>query len=159
MQTTKPLFSASTYRIDESVGFLLSRARAMLAKAVDAALAGTGITHAQAGVLLMLASGRYATAADLVRDMYTDAASMTRMLGRLQKRGLIERTPHADDRRQVHLQLTATGATLSARLPQMLSDVLNTQFAGFSAEEVGFLKSLLRKLLQCGALANSGAAA
>ena len=159
MSIAPPLFSANTYSIEDSVGFLLSRARAMLGKAIDAALTGTGITHAQAGVLLMLASGRYSTAADLVRDMYTDAASMARMLDRLQKRGLIERTPHADDRRQLHLQLTASGATLSARLPQILTDVLNTQFAGFSAEEVGFLKSLLRKLLHCGALADGGALA
>lgn len=159
MSTIPPLFSAHTYRIEDSVGFLLSRSRAMLAKAVDAALAGTGITHAQAGVMLMLASGRYATATDLVRDMYTDAASMTRMLDRLQKRGLIERTPDADDRRQVHLQLTAAGAALATRLPEILTAVLNAQFAGFSAEEVGFLKSLLRKLLHTGALADTDGAA
>lgn len=155
MSSDFPLFSATNYRIEDSVGFLLSRSRAMLAKSIDAALADTCITHAQAGVLLMLASGRYATAADLVRDMYTDAASMTRMLDRLQKRGLIERTPHADDRRQVHLLLTAEGAALAGRLPLLLTDVLNAQFAGFSAEELGFLKSLLRKLLQSGALADS----
>ncbi len=159
MPTDAPLFSATTYRLEDSVGFLLSRARAMLAKSIDAALDGTGITHAQAGVLLMLASGRYATAADLVRDMYTDAASMTRMLDRLQKRGLIERMPHAEDRRQVHLLLTSAGAALSGRLPLILTDVLNAQFAAFSAEEVGFLKSLLRKLLHTGALADGGVTA
>ena len=147
-----PLFSVSTYRMDDSVGYLLSRSRAMLAKSLDAALLDCGITHAQGGVLLMLASGRYTTAAELVRDTYTDAASMTRMLDRLQKRGLIERVPHADDRRQVRLHLSADGRALAARLPPIFTRVLNAQFAGFSAEEIGFLKSLLRKFLGPGVI-------
>lgn len=142
------LFSVDSYHMEDSVGYLLSRARALLGKSLDAALAGCGITHAQAAILLMLASGKYETAADMVRETYTDAASMTRMLDRLQKRGLIERLPHAGDRRQMHLKLTQEGQALAARLPPILTGVLNAQFAGFSAEEVGFLKSLLRKMLR-----------
>ena len=141
------LFTVQTYRMEDSVGYLLSRSRAMLAKSLDAALVELDITHAQAGVVLMLASGKYATAADLVREMYIDAASMTRMLDRLQKRGLVVRVPHAGDRRQVMLALSAEGNALAARLPVILTDVLNARFAGFSAEEIGFLKSLLRKFL------------
>ncbi len=142
--------------MEDSVGYLLSRARAMVAKSLDTALLAHDITHAQAGVLLMLASGRYDTAADLVREIYTDAASMTRMLDRLQKRGLLERLPHADDRRQMRLQLTEQGRSLATRLPPILTDVLNVQFAGFSAEEIGFLKSLLRKMLHVAPPAESG---
>jgi DNA-binding MarR family transcriptional regulator len=150
------LFSVEAYRMEDSVGYLLSRARAKLAKSLDTALLAHDITHAQAGILLMLASGRYDTAADLVREIYTDAASMTRMLDRLQKRGLLERTPHADDRRQVRLQLTDQGRSLATRLPPILTEVLNVQFSGFSPEEIGFLKSLLRKMLQAGAQAEPG---
>ena len=151
-----PLFAVENYRMDDSVGYLLARSRAMLAKALDAALAGSGVTHSQSGILLLLASGNYTTAAALVRETYTDAASMTRMLDRLQKNGLIERVPDDDDRRQVRLRLTATGSTLAARLPAIMTGVLNAQFAGVSAEEIGFLKSLLRKLLQSGAAADDG---
>lgn len=151
-----PLFAVENYRMDDSVGYLLARSRAMLAKALDAALAGSGVTHSQSGILLLLASGNYTTAAALVRETYTDAASMTRMLDRLQKNGLIERVPDDDDRRQVRLRLTATGSTLAARLPAIMTGVLNAQFAGFSAEEIGFLKSLLRKLLHSGAAADDG---
>ena len=142
--------------MDESVGYLLSRSRALLAKSLDTALLPHDITHAQAGILLMLSSGRYHTAADLVREMYTDAASMTRMLDRLQKRGLLDRAPNADDRRQVRLQLTGQGIALATRLPPILTDVLNAQFAGFTAEEIGFLKSLLRKMLQAAPVPDAG---
>lgn len=136
--------------MDDSVGYLLSRSRAMLAKALDAALVDSDITHTQAGVVMMLSSGNYVTATDLVRELYIDAASMTRMLDRLQKRSLVERVPHAEDRRQTQLRLTADGKALAARLPPIFIAVLNAQFTGFSAEEVGFLKSLLRKFMQAG---------
>ena len=144
------LFSVDTYRMEDSVGYLLSRARAMLAKSLDTALLAHDITHAQAGILLMLSSGKYDTAADLVREIYTDAASMTHMLDRLQKRGLLDRVPHPEDRRQTCLRLTEQGRGLATRLPPILTEVLNAQFADFSPEEIGFLKSLLRKMLQAG---------
>lgn len=144
------LFSVDGYRMEDSVGYLLARSRALLAKSLDAALLEFDITHTQAGVVLLLASGKYATAAELVREIYTDAASMTRMLDRLQKRGLVERVQHAGDRRQVRLQLTAEGKALATRMPPVMTAVLNAQFAGFSPEEIGFLKSLLRKMLHAG---------
>ena len=124
MSVPRPLFAVETYRMDESVGYLLARSRAMLAKALDAALAGDGVTHSQSGILLLLASGNCSTAADLVRETYTDAASMTRMLDRLQKNGLIERVPHDDDRRQVLLRLTDAlpGAEPMMRKPSMRSN-------------------------------------
>lgn len=142
-----PLFLVERYRMEDSVGYLLSRSRARLAKALDAALIEHDITHSQGGVLLLLANGNYSTAADLVREIYTDAPSMTRMLDRMQKRGLIAKRPDADDRRQQHLSLTVEGAALAAQLPPIMTAVLNKQFNGFSSEEVGFLKSLLRKFL------------
>lgn len=150
MTAVPPLFSVDAYRIEDSVGFLMARGRAMLAKSLDSVLLELDITHAQAAVVMMLASGRYATAADLVRETDVDAASMTRMLDRLQKRLLLERIPRTDDRRQTDLRLTLAGKALAKRLPAIVTDVLNRQFAGFTPEEVGFLKSLLRKLLLTG---------
>jgi DNA-binding MarR family transcriptional regulator len=141
------LFLVERYSVEDSVGYLLTRSRARLAKALDAALTEHDITHSQGGVLLLLASGNYMTAADLVREIYTDAASMTRMLDRLQRRGLVAKSPDAGDRRQQQLRLTVEGAALAAQLPPIMTAVLNKQFDGFSSEEVGFLKSLLRKFL------------
>ena len=147
MSGLEKMFPTGSWCIEESVGYLLARARARLAKAIDTELAPYDITVAQGGVVLMLATGRYATAADLVRDMYVDSASMTRMIDRLEKRGLIQRLPSATDRRVINLQLTESGAELAARLPGLYSIVMDRHFDGFSQEEVGSLKTLLRKLL------------
>lgn len=147
MGETSPLFSLEKYQVDESVGFLLTRARLLLAKSIDVALADCEITYTQGGIIYMLSTGRYSSAAELAREFYIDAASMKRTLDRLEAHKIIQRKPNPEDRRQILLSLTPVGDALAQKMPGIYVDVLNRLFAGFSAEEVGFLKSLLRKLL------------
>jgi DNA-binding MarR family transcriptional regulator len=141
------IFSCEQYRVEGSVGYLLGRARTKLAKSLDVALVEHGITHAQGSILLMLSTGKYETAADLVRELYIDSASMTRMIDRLEKRGLLFRVRRDDDRRIASLRLTEAGQELARQLPQVYVTVLKRNFVGFSAEELGMLSGLLRKFL------------
>lgn len=138
------------YIVEDSIGYLIGRARAQLAKSIDDALAPQGITHAQGGILLMLMSGRFDSASQLAREMYIDAAAMTRMVDRLVKRDLICRLPSDDDRRVSRLQLTAAGHVLAGQLPAVYVAARERNFAGLSVEEIGFLKSLLRRVLANG---------
>lgn len=147
MSNPSPLFDLDTYQIEESIGYLLARSRAMLVKSSDESLAKYGITHAQAAILLMLSTGKYPTAAELARETYTDAASIKRMIDRLVARDLIQREPCPHDRRLIKLHLTADGKKLTQHIPKVFCGVLNKHFCNFSAEEIGFLKSMLRRLL------------
>jgi DNA-binding MarR family transcriptional regulator len=147
MIARKDIFTPEQYRVEDGVGYLLGRARTKLAKLLDEALVERGITHAQGSILLMLASGKYETAADLARELYIDSASMTRMVDRLEKRELLFRVRRDDDRRVVSLRLTGAGQELARQLPKVYVTVLNRNFSGFSAEEIGTLSHLLRKLL------------
>lgn len=149
MNQPSPLFSLQEFQVEDSLGYLLKRTRAMLVNAVEQTLAeqGLDITQAQGSLLFMLSTGKYRSAADLVRELCIDAASMKRMIDRLAARGLIRREPSAHDRRLIDLHLTVAGLDLAQQLPAIYVATLNKSFEGFSAEEVGFLKSLLRKLL------------
>ncbi|WP_025918065.1 MarR family winged helix-turn-helix transcriptional regulator [Herminiimonas sp. CN] len=151
-KASSPLFALENYQIDDSIGFLMTRARLLLVKSIDEALVGCDITYAQGGILYMLSTGRCASAADLAREFYIDAASMKRSLDRLEARQLIVRQPNPQDRRQIRLSLTPDGEALAQRMPVIYVAVLSQLFADFSAEEVGFLKSLLRKFLAHGGL-------
>lgn len=142
--------SSAPYIVEESIGYLIGRARAQLAKSLDDALAPQGITHAQGGILLMLLSGRFDNASQLAREMYIDAAAMTRMVDRLEKRELIRRMQSDDDRRVSQLQLTDEGRLLAQQLPAVYIATRERNFAGLSVEEMGFLKSLLRRILANG---------
>jgi DNA-binding MarR family transcriptional regulator len=135
------------FNTNDSVGYLLGRSRTMLAKALDVELIKQDITHAQGSILLMLSSGRFSTAAELARELYIDSASMTRMIDRLEKRGLIQRARSENDRRVINLLLTPQGEELVSLLPGIYQSVLCRSFTGFTADELTLLKSLLRKLL------------
>lgn len=156
MTDFKKMFPSGGWCVEESVGYLLARARTQLAKSIDIELAQHDITHAQGSILLMLSSGYYSTGAELARELYIDSASITRMIDRLEKRGLIVRVPRGGDRRVLDLRLTAAGVVLADQLPVLYVGVLNQNFADFSADEVSMLKTLLRKLLDTDVAAEAG---
>lgn len=131
----------------QGLGYLLARARTTLVRAVDLDLNEHDITHAQGSILLMLASGKCRTAAELSRELYLDSASMTRMVDRLERRGLLERAARTGDRRVTDLLLTAEGKRLGGLLPGIHKGVIERSFAGFEAEELAMLRSLLTKFV------------
>ncbi|MBP0628984.1 MarR family transcriptional regulator [Cupriavidus sp. AcVe19-1a] len=145
--TNAGLFDPSSYQMCDSVGYLLQRAKNALAHTVEQEVSSLDITHAQASCLIMIASGRAATVTDLGRELNTDMGSVTRLLSRMEKRGLIERQRRDADRRVVDLLLTEQGQALADRLPSIFCKVLSQHFSGFSADEVQLLKSMLRRVI------------
>jgi DNA-binding MarR family transcriptional regulator len=72
---------------------------------------------------------------------------VTRLVDRLEKRGLLTRVRSNEDRRVVRLALTPEGQAIAAKMPAIFTGVLDTLLCGFTPEEVGFLKSMLRRVL------------
>lgn len=149
---TKPLQAlppeVSNYQLDESVGYLISRVKSSLSNMVNQrTTAELGITSTQASMLFMIASGRCSLAAELARDYGIDASAVTRLIDRLEKRNLLSRVRSSEDRRAVHLAVTPEGYALVARMPTIFRGVLDKGLAGFTPEEIGFLKSMLRRIL------------
>ncbi len=110
-------------------------------------IADFDVTYEQWGVLLMILTERGDTAAVLARGMECDTGSMTRMLDRLEAKGLIVRTRSTDDRRRVQLDLTTSGKRLAERLVAAIVAVLNRHLDGFSVDELELFKSFLRRML------------
>src|SRR5262249_40170149 len=147
VMSTDKSFQFDNFKVEDSVGYLISRAKTMLSKAVDEELIQLDITHAQGSVFMMLALGKCSTAADLARELFVDSAAMKRTLDKLEQKAYVRRILDPLDKRLFKLELTDKGQALAARLPAIYAGVMNVGFSGFSAEEIGFLKSLLRKLL------------
>ncbi|MGN6649435.1 MarR family winged helix-turn-helix transcriptional regulator [Trinickia sp.] len=136
------------YQLDESVGYLIARAKSSLSNLVTQRTLGElGITSTQASMLFMIASGRCSLAAELARDYGIDASAVTRLIDRLEKRNLLSRVRSSEDRRAVHLAVTDEGRELAAKMPGIFGGVVDKALAGFTPEEVGFLKSMLRRIL------------
>lgn len=133
-----------------NVGYLMGRARASLLSALDARLERFGLSGMQFAVLKHLAEGSARTAAELCRFMQYDTGAMTRILDRLEERGLVSRERSRADRRAVVLKLAPAGRTQLPRLASVANGVLEAHLAGFSAAEVEALKSYLGRMIENG---------
>jgi DNA-binding MarR family transcriptional regulator len=91
--------------------------------------------------------GKASTVAELARECQLDAGAMTRMLDRLEAKGLCRRIRSVEDRRVVNIELTDEGQVTAAGIPGVLSRVQNAHLAGFSVEEFETLKGYLRRIL------------
>ena len=142
------LYRAETYRVEDSVGFMITRLRAAIFASVDREISPWGVSSAQAAILIYIAHGRGNRATDIARDYSYDTGSMTRMIDRLVEKGLLRRVRDTDDRRAVRLELTAKGGKLTGRLPAVAARALNGMLRGFTRAELDQLKTLLDRMLE-----------
>jgi DNA-binding MarR family transcriptional regulator len=141
-------YRGDDWHFEESIGYLLRQAVAAVARGAETEMRSCGLTAVQWAPLMIISRGGAATAANLARELNTDTGAMTRMLDRLEAKGLLCRTRSNSDRRVVELTLTDTGRAATARIPYNLSRAYNAQLAGFTASEFTDLKALLRRLIQ-----------
>ena len=141
-------YCGDDYRIDDSVGYLMRQIVGLLSSAVDERMAAHGLTDAQWKPLFMLRQGQCHTAAELARLACSDAGAVTRLIDRVEAKGLVRRIRSNTDRRVVKLELTETGAEVADVVPHVLADILNESLAGFATEDVAQLKSLLQRMLE-----------
>lgn len=108
-----------------------------------------GLSSPQYNVLRILRGARDEDLSchEVGRRLITRVPDVTRLLDRLEQRGLIERWRCQDDRRVVRTRITADGLGLLARLDTPLKQVVARQFAGFSDRQLAQLDRLLEALL------------
>jgi DNA-binding MarR family transcriptional regulator len=82
----------------------------LLVRRVRAAAASQELSWSEASALGRIAKEGPATTADLARTQGMRPQSMRTILATLEELGMVERTPHATDGRQVMITLTAKGA-------------------------------------------------
>ena len=145
---TKPseYYDPATYMPREGMGALLQRARMQILEDLEHELEPLGITGAQFVILVSLAEGHAISAAGLCRGVSYDPGAMTRMLDRLEKKGLVRRLRRADDRRKVDLELTDEGKAVRPKLIAAVVKVLNHRLRGFSKEEIEQFSGFLRRM-------------
>lgn len=149
------VYDIETYQPRKGVGHLLNRVRtemlAALDKALeaDAELSALEISSAQFIVIAALALAETAkSASDLCKGISYDAGAMTRMVDRLESKGLIRRNRRPDDRRVVYLELTEEGTRAYPRMRAVSMAVVNRFLQGFSEAEARQLENFLSRMLQ-----------
>jgi len=152
-RSPKPVrfYEAQSYCAEESVGYLMKRIMMSVIYQVDKRLVEHDLTTAQWGPLKHLqANGGRSTVAELARWSNSDAGAMTRLLDRLEKKGLCKRVRSTEDRRVVQVELTPEGEAALVHVPEVLADVLNAHLAGFSKSEWEALRGYLTRMAETG---------
>jgi DNA-binding MarR family transcriptional regulator len=134
----------------DAIGHQVFSVMTLMRREVEARMAEHGLTDAQWKPLWMLRAGRASTAIELAREMDVDAGAVTRMVDRLEAKGLIERVRSDEDRRVVNLRLTRAGETAADKVPHVLAAVNNDFLRGFSESEWKQLRKLLARLVANG---------
>lgn len=149
------IYDLETYQPANCVGQLMYRVKAAHMSALDEALARhpdlapLEISAAQYVTISVLAKcGDESAAAQLCKDLSYDAGAMTRMVDRLEAKGLISRCRCPEDRRLVKIKLTEAGLAALPKLRECSVQVLNHFLRGFSHEEARQLESFLVRMLQ-----------
>lgn len=153
--TLGDIYDSSTYQPRKSVGSLLSRVRVEMLTTLDRELeadrrlATLELSAAQFIVIANLATvDGPVSASDLCKGISYDAGAMTRMLDRLESKGLIRRNRSALDRRLMHLELTEEGRAAYPRMREISLSVANRFLRGFSKSEARQLEGFLTRMLE-----------
>lgn len=143
-----PFYTPDDYDWQSSTGHLIAKLHYSMRRALDIELARFGdVSSAQWVVLMILSHEQEVTAADLAKRLSQDPGSMTRLLDRLQEKGLIDRSRAENDRRRIRLELTQAGRALAPSLPTAAINVINQSLAGFSSAEHELLNGLLKRMI------------
>src|SRR6266568_1818732 len=126
------MYDPKTFEPQRSIGRLIARVRVELMEALDRELAPFDITGAQFVILVALASGEADSASGLCKGISYDPGAMTRMIDRLEQKGLIRRVARPDDRRKLNLELTAEGKAVYPKLHAAVVTVQSRFLHGFT---------------------------
>lgn len=142
-------YTLRNYRLDESVGFLLQQASNTIDRTLTEGLKQKcpDSTAAQWKILMLIGNRKCRTAAALSSVINCDMGSVSRMLDRLEAKGLVKRTRSTSDRRRIDLTLTDAGMELFPRLPEASVDMMNELLKDFTEKEVEQFKLFLRRII------------
>ena len=128
------------------VGRLLIGVARELRTVVDRQVQPLGLTMQQAELIVWTHRQRGATPTQLTELLLTDDAGVSRLVDRLEAKGLITRRVHGRDRRSRELRLTPPGRALATRLMRFAARGNEKLLAGLSPQETRELRRLLLRL-------------
>lgn len=137
----------ATLPIEDQAFILIQKTADALAQEVEQFLKRSGLTGTQYNVLRILrgAGPEGLACSSIGEKMISHDPDMTRLLDRMQKRGLITRHRQSNDRRVVKTRITSQGLALLKRLDRPVHKLHRQQFEGVSQQR---LKTLLESLGQ-----------
>jgi DNA-binding MarR family transcriptional regulator len=139
--------------VNNSLAPLLSQVRIAMLSGVDqeflsdADVAPLEVTAAQFVIIANVLKGHANSACELCKFMDYDRGAMSRMIDRLETKGLIRRVALAHTRRTVALEVTPEGKAAFPKMQACLTRVLDRLLKGVSKTQVREMEKTLQRML------------
>ncbi len=133
-------------KIQDCIFFQLSRASRSGLRYWTQTVTEFGVTSSQALVLLFLLEEDRVTSKDLGEKTEFDSATLTGILDRLERAGLVERRDNPNDGRAILACLTEEGKKTATRIESIMEDKNQAFLSNLTPEEGLILRALLKKL-------------
>ena len=131
----------------EYVPYLVNRVGAIIAEQFgEEALKPHRLSIAMWRVIAVLASGGSRRQIDLAVLTSIDASTLSRLITRLVRMGLVTRARSTSSNREVAVKLSGKGRALVDRLIPVARDYERTAIAGLTAAELALVKRCLRRI-------------
>jgi MarR family transcriptional regulator, organic hydroperoxide resistance regulator len=133
--------------LDNYLPYLVNRVGTIIAEQYGAeALAPYRLSIAMWRVMAVLASDGGQRQIDLAELTSIEVSTLSRIVTRLVRAGVVTRTRSASSTREVRVKLSAKGRTQVARLIPIAREYETVAIAGLRAEELAVLKRCLRRV-------------
>jgi len=130
----------------------LQRTAALHSQSLATLLKEYGVTPTQYNALRILRGAHPVAMSckEVGERMVTPVPDVTRLVDRLEKRGLVERARGAEDRRVVEVSITEGGRAVLKRIDQPLAKWMSSELASLSDEQIEDLIDLLERVRRAG---------
>ncbi|HJV46489.1 MAG TPA: MarR family transcriptional regulator [Bacillota bacterium] len=134
--------------LHDSIGYLINQTGRRMSQYLSFYFGPYDITPEQWGLLNQLAEKDGISQKTLACRVEKDQTNVTRILDQLERKGLVERKPNAEDRRSFLTYVTKEGRELSERLVPIEAQCMKEAEKGLTEEDLTRLKQILKRISQ-----------
>lgn len=130
--------------LTQCINYLLTTSQHTVFQYLNGKLSEYDLTPSQYGVLSCLWQKEFATPKRISEILCLETSTISGVLDRMQKKGLIDRVINREDRREVRVVPTEKGKQLQEPITKIIDEVNEEVLKCFTEEEVVALKNALR---------------
>ena len=132
--------------LTDDMSFLLARANALSLAAANAALTPLGLRVRSYSVLALATSHEHPTQREMADYLRLDPSQIVSLVDELERAGLVERVPDANDRRAKVVVATSRGIVRFRQAKDTVAAAAQTMHSDLTIDERGQLAVLLKRL-------------
>ena len=134
--------------LKSTVGYSLALACKLHRQRAEVLLSEIGLHVGQEMLLTGLWENEGITQTELAENVGIQPATVTNMLQRLEREGIVERKPDLQDQRISRVYATQIGREMEDKVRQQWAQLEQESFSGFNVEEKVLLRRLLLQVYQ-----------